>query len=132
MREFASNLEPATSAATVITLSGDLGAGKTTFTQLLAKQLGVTSPVSSPTFVISKTYPLENADENNGFENLIHIDAYRLGDPHELELIGFNQQKNEVKNLIVVEWPSLVSLQGDINISIEHDSRDESRNITIS
>ena len=100
------NTNTNTNHATVIGLFGDLGSGKTTFTQALARELGVTEDVTSPTFVIEKIYflkdnqkPAENSlrltktnhSENIPpiFEKLIHIDAYRLESGAELANLGF-------------------------------------------
>jgi len=81
----------------VITLSGDLGAGKTTFTQGLAKGLEIQKMVSSPTFTIMKMY--------NGRLKLTHIDAYRLEGLHQdlgfEELIG-------TQGVCVIEWPEYI------------------------
>lgn len=91
--------------ATVLALSGDLGAGKTTFTQELAKTLGISEAVTSPTFVIMKKY-----STNDGhFQTLVHIDAYRLEDEAELEVLGFKDELISPRNLIVIEWPEKVS-----------------------
>ena len=92
-------------ASVVVGLSGNLGAGKTTFTQQAAKKLGVTDAITSPTFVIMKNYPLENQK----FENLIHIDAYRLESEKELEVLDFKEMISDPKNLIFIEWPEKVS-----------------------
>jgi len=87
--------------ATVIALHGDLGAGKTTFTQNMARALGVTEPVVSPTFLIQKKYSLEGQI----FANLIHIDAYRLESADQLEVLGWEDLVRDPSNLIVIEWP---------------------------
>src|ERR1700754_3179272 len=73
---FAGRLVPSAQGATLVTLTGELGAGKTTFTQSLARALGVTDTVTSPTFVLEKIYSLP--DSTQGFTRLVHIDAYRL------------------------------------------------------
>ncbi len=91
--------------ATVVALQGDLGAGKTTFTQGIARALGVGESVTSPTFVIEKIYELT---EQN-FTRLIHIDAYRLTDAHELEVLGWHEVVADPLNLIIVEWPEHVA-----------------------
>jgi tRNA threonylcarbamoyladenosine biosynthesis protein TsaE len=91
--------------AAVVGFSGELGAGKTTFTQELAKQLGVSEDVVSPTFVIMKRY----ATTHPVFTTLIHIDAYRLQNPEELLTLGFNEWHNKPHTLIVIEWPEHVS-----------------------
>src|SRR3989338_7645376 len=71
--------------ATFVTLQGELGAGKTAFTQAVARALDVTETVTSPTFVLEKIYLLNGRQ----FKRLIHIDAYRLekaGDPRSARL----------------------------------------------
>lgn len=90
--------------ATVVGLYGDLGAGKTSFTQGVAKALGVTENIVSPTFVIEKIYELGNQK----FSHLIHIDAYRLDDESELLDLGFQKLISDPKNLILIEWPEKV------------------------
>ena len=67
----------------VFALSGDLGAGKTVFTKGFAAGLGITEPVSSPTFTILQVY-------EEGRLPLYHFDVYRIGDPEEMEEIGFD------------------------------------------
>ncbi|MDQ5957845.1 MAG: tRNA threonylcarbamoyladenosine biosynthesis protein TsaE [Patescibacteria group bacterium] len=103
-KEIAGRLEPLVGDATVLALFGDLGAGKTSFTQGLAEALGVTETISSPTFVIEKIYDLQN----QSFQKLIHIDAYRLDEAEDLLKLGFTDQLSETDNLIVLEWPEKV------------------------
>ena len=91
--------------ATIVTFSGDLGAGKTTLTKEIAKQLGVVDNVISPTFVIMKIYKLNHKK----FKNLIHIDAYRLDNYKELINLGWNKIITNKDNLIIIEWPERVS-----------------------
>lgn len=91
--------------ATVYTLKGNLGSGKTTFTQAVARELGVTETVTSPTFVIQKVYEVKNPAYQSKWNHLIHIDAYRIDDPSELETLGFMKLLNDPKNLILIEWP---------------------------
>ena len=90
--------------ATILALSGDLGAGKTTLSQNLARRLGVEHNVISPTFVIMKSYPTGDGR----FANLIHIDAYRLDSHTELERLGWQDMISDPKNLILIEWPERV------------------------
>ena len=97
------------SSATVVGLYGELGAGKTSFVQALAKILDVSQNATSPTFVIEKIYKLDNSKLNNGrFNRLIHIDAYRLKDSHELKQLGWDTIVSDPKNLIVIEWADTV------------------------
>ncbi len=91
--------------ATVVALSGDLGAGKTTLTQAIARELGVRETVISPTFVIMKSYML---GEPRGFARLVHIDAYRLDSHKELEKFGWAELIADPQNLILIEWPEKV------------------------
>jgi tRNA threonylcarbamoyladenosine biosynthesis protein TsaE len=81
----------------LLVLSGDLGAGKTTFTQGLGEALGVRGPITSPTFVIARTHPsLVDGPP------LVHVDAYRLGDAAELDDIDLDATAEEA--VTVVEW----------------------------
>jgi tRNA threonylcarbamoyladenosine biosynthesis protein TsaE len=113
--------------ATLVTLSGDLGAGKTTFTQGVARALGVTDTVASPTYVIEKVYTLSGAL----WERLIHIDAYRLTSAHELQVLGWNEMIADPKNLILLEWPERVAdILPQESISLRFDIEGEGRIIT--
>lgn len=102
---FAATLARGSDDATVVTLSGVLGAGKTTFVQGLAEYFGVTDAVTSPTFIIQKRYPLANVP----FKNLIHVDAYRLKGPGELEKLEWEELVRDPANVIAIEWPEKVA-----------------------
>lgn len=91
-----------------MTLSGELGAGKTSFTQALARTLGVTEHVTSPTFVLEKIYELSQ-ETGRGFARLVHIDAYRLEGGSALTPLGFDGIMQDTNNLVVLEWPERVS-----------------------
>jgi len=101
-----SSLTPKTDSATLVTLSGELGAGKTAFTQAVAKALGVEDAVTSPTFVLEKIYQLP---EGRAFKRLIHIDAYRLEGGAELAPLSFDSLMRDTRNLIMLEWPEKVA-----------------------
>jgi tRNA threonylcarbamoyladenosine biosynthesis protein TsaE len=111
--DFATNLRPAEHGATVVGLYGDLGAGKTSFTQGLAAMLGVGDRVASPTFVIEKIYELKGVAASSqhlgGFTHLIHIDAYRLDHSSELLHLGWRDICADPRNLILIEWPERVA-----------------------
>jgi tRNA threonylcarbamoyladenosine biosynthesis protein TsaE len=96
--------ESSADRAALVTLSGDLGAGKTTLTQEMAKALGIQDTVTSPTFVIMKKYQTTDAV----FKNVIHIDAYRLNSSAELLNLGFDDLMSNNENLIIIEWPERV------------------------
>ena len=94
MQEFAEKVANLVFPGFVLCLEGDLGAGKTTFTQFFAKALGVKSSVNSPTFTIMKTY-------DEGSYHLTHIDAYRLeGVGLDLEL----EEQMDNDGVTVIEW----------------------------
>ncbi len=82
-------------AGDVVLLTGDLGAGKTTLTRGLGEALQVRGAVTSPTFVIARTHP--RAD---GLPPLVHVDAYRLSDPVELDDLDIDF----AGSIVVVEW----------------------------
>ena len=84
----------------VITMDGDLGAGKTLFTQGLAEGLGVTEPVNSPTFTILQVY-------DTGRMPLYHFDVYRIGDSEEMDEIGFDDFIYG-EGVSVIEWASQI------------------------
>ncbi len=95
--------------ATVLALHGDLGSGKTTFTKALAKHLGITETIVSPTFVIAKFYDIpENTKSAFPWGKLIHIDAYRLESGEDLRKLDFEREFQNPETIIVIEWPEQV------------------------
>ena len=104
-RDFALGLTPLPNRATVVGLYGDLGAGKTTFVQAVARELGVSETVNSPTFLIWKRFMIYDSR----FKNLIHCDAYRLKSGEELKRLRFNELLADPDNLIFVEWADKVA-----------------------
>lgn len=84
----------------VYTLIGDLGVGKTVFTQGVAKGLGVTEPVNSPTFTIVQIY-------EEGRMPFYHFDVYRIGDVEEMEEIGY-EDCFYGEGLCLIEWANLI------------------------
>nr|WP_218885623.1 tRNA (adenosine(37)-N6)-threonylcarbamoyltransferase complex ATPase subunit type 1 TsaE [Kineococcus aurantiacus] len=84
-------------AGDLVVLSGDLGAGKTTFTRGLAEGLGVRGPVTSPTFVIAREHP-----SLVGGPPLVHVDAYRLASLAEVDDLDLDTAAQEA--VTVVEW----------------------------
>lgn len=90
--------------AVVLALEGELGSGKTTFTQGLAEGLGVKERVLSPTFLIVKEFELSHKDKTR----LYHIDCYRLQFPQELLDLGFRSIVDDPKHIVVIEWADRV------------------------
>jgi len=97
---FVSRLSQKKEGATVVALSGELGAGKTTFVQGMALALGINDPITSPTFVVEKIYELSGQP----FSHIVHIDAYRLKNAEELASLGFHTLVSDSANLMCIEW----------------------------
>ncbi len=97
MRELGADLAQALREGDLIVLAGELGAGKTTFTQGLGQGLGVRGPVTSPTFVIAREHPSLDAGAP-----LVHVDAYRLRGVDELDDLDLDTSLDEA--VTVVEW----------------------------
>jgi tRNA threonylcarbamoyladenosine biosynthesis protein TsaE len=102
-----------------IALTGDLGTGKTTLIQGLARGLGVDEAyyITSPTFTIINEYPA-------GDFRLCHLDLYRLADPEELDYIGFSDLLTPA-TILAVEWPDMLRASGfdfDLDICLEYDA----------
>ena len=100
-KNFAQKLASPRNFAAVIELVGDVGAGKTTFTRGLAQGLGITKPVTSPSFTISKSYALPTGGQ------LIHYDFYRLPDPG-LMLDDLRDALTHPNNIIIIEWSNSI------------------------
>lgn len=97
-QNFAEKLGTKLQAGDLVLLSGNLGTGKTTFTQGLAKSLNVRGAITSPTFVIARLHP----SLNNG-PDLLHVDAYRLGTLAEIQDLDLVSDLSRA--VVVVEWP---------------------------
>lgn len=89
----------------VLALSGDLGAGKTTFVKGLAKGLGISKNITSPTFVILKSY---QTDYKGDIKKLVHVDCYRMKDENDAEGIGLPEYFNQKDCLVLIEWPEKI------------------------
>ena len=92
--------------AIIVALEGDLGGGKTTFAQGLARGLRLKDSITSPSFVLIKKYQLK--EKNCIIENLYHIDCYRLNKSWQLQELGLEEIINDPKNLVVIEWAERV------------------------
>lgn len=98
--DFGKQLGEWAAAGTVYTLIGDLGVGKTVFTQGLAKGLGIEEAINSPTFTIVQVY-------EEGKMPLYHFDVYRIGDVEEMEEIGYEDYFYG-QGVTLIEWANLI------------------------
>lgn len=81
----------------VVCLYGNLGAGKTTLVQGIAKGLGIKQKITSPTFVIMRQY-----------SNLYHLDLYRLNSFEEIKILGVEEIWQNKNNILIIEWPEKI------------------------
>ena len=99
-RQFGRHLASLANPGDVVLLEGGLGAGKTAFVSGIAEGLGITQPVTSPTFVLVKRY-------DDGFIPLIHVDVYRLASSAEFEDLGVVEEAAD--GMLVIEWGDAVA-----------------------
>src|SRR5664279_132953 len=85
----------------VLALYGDLGSGKTTFMQGLAKGLGVIKTIISPTFIIMRTY-------DTGSMKLYHVDLYRIENEKDVNGLGLFELMEDPENIVAIEWPDKI------------------------
>ena len=100
----------------IYTLTGDLGVGKTVFTQGVAAGLNITEPINSPTFTIIQEY-------ESGRLPLYHFDVYRIGDVEEMDEVGFDEYVSG-EGVSLIEWANLIEEilpENRVNITIEKD-----------
>ena len=102
LEKFAGRLAAKLAGGEVVALSGQLGAGKTALTQMLARRLGVRENLASPTFVLCKNYA---ARKNlQAIKNFCHVDLFRLSGGGAAEKIGFEERCGQKDCLVVIEW----------------------------
>lgn len=117
--------------AIIIALRGDLGAGKTTFTQGFFRGLGIRRNPISPTFVLMRRYPYRR----HGFSDIYHIDAYRLSGTVAAAAIEMDTILKDPKNIVLVEWPEKVEdilPRGAVRLDFIHGKKENERTIKIS
>ncbi|MCP4472008.1 MAG: tRNA (adenosine(37)-N6)-threonylcarbamoyltransferase complex ATPase subunit type 1 TsaE [Gammaproteobacteria bacterium] len=124
MRDFGAGLIGACEHGGVITLSGELGTGKTTLVRGALQSLGVDSGVRSPTYTLVEYYPFDHFA-------VAHFDLYRLADAEELEYLGYRDYLNP-QTLCLIEWPQrAVGYLGATDLAIELDYDPQGRRLTL-
>ena len=116
--------------AVVIALQGDLGAGKTTFTQGFFRGLGIRRSPISPTFVLMRRYPYRH----HGFLDIYHIDAYRLSGAAAAAAIEMDKILKDPKSIVLVEWPEKIKdilPRGAVRLDFIHGKNENERTIKI-
>jgi tRNA threonylcarbamoyladenosine biosynthesis protein TsaE len=98
---------PRATGATVVALYGDLGTGKTTFTQGFLRAIGARGRITSPTFVLMKKFRLPSKGKP-GFERAYHIDAYRLKSKQDATTLGLKDILDDPLAIVLVEWPERI------------------------
>jgi len=125
MVELGKSLAGVLAAGDLVLLIGPLGAGKTTLTRGVGLGLNVSGTVSSPTFVIARTHKRENSDVP-----LVHVDAYRLGSPAELDDLDIPFSKA----IVLVEWGKGLTegiAENWLEININRDTTGETETRTV-
>jgi tRNA threonylcarbamoyladenosine biosynthesis protein TsaE len=124
MRDFGARLIAACDRGGVITLSGELGTGKTTLVRGALQSRGVDSGVRSPTYTLVEYYPFDDF-------SVAHFDLYRLGDAEELEYLGYRDYLN-AQTLCLIEWPQRAAgYLNAVDIEVELDYDPEGRSLTL-
>jgi tRNA threonylcarbamoyladenosine biosynthesis protein TsaE len=109
----------------VIALYGDLGSGKTTFTQGIAGELGIKRHINSPTFILLRTYDVVSHPK---IKRLYHLDLYRTQTAQDIEGLGLYEIMEEKDAIIVIEWPEKIGNKiPDQSIMIRFDYVDENK-----
>ncbi len=126
----------ATKHATVVILSGELGAGKTTFVQGFLKAAGIRRRAPSPTFVIMRRYRIRG---NEKISNIFHVDAYRLQEATKstahLAALEFDKIVCDPKNIIIIEWGERIKKilpDNALWLRFGYDKKEGGRTVTMS
>jgi tRNA threonylcarbamoyladenosine biosynthesis protein TsaE len=128
MQHLAAEIASQLNGGEVMALSGELGAGKTTFVQGLAKALGITQPIASPTFALERQYRTAEG------QVLHHFDWYRLDSLASVQSLGVEEYFGQITDITVIEWPERAPglLPSDtIRIGIAYDHNEQTRKVTI-
>ncbi len=110
-------LKTKTSKALVFGLKGDLGSGKTAFTQGFARGLRIRKKILSPTFILMKKFQIPGI---KGFKTFYHFDCYRIKNKKEILNLGFKGIISDSQNIVVIEWADKIKgILPENSVSIE-------------
>jgi tRNA threonylcarbamoyladenosine biosynthesis protein TsaE len=126
MQKLLSDIVPAQNKATVLFFVGNLGSGKTTSTQALARALGIKGSVISPTFILEKRYTITKHPD---FKTLVHIDAYRFDDPAEAAVLRLGDTLQDPYSLVIIEWPERLGGSITADIIVQFSTIDENTRV---
>jgi tRNA threonylcarbamoyladenosine biosynthesis protein TsaE len=106
-------LLPPLNRAVIVHLNGNLGAGKTTFVQTIARDYGIAEPITSPTYTIMRSYAIPHDRLASGalrrYKKLIHIDAYRLESPEQWQQLKPEEFLGQEGTVVFIEWPDKIA-----------------------
>lgn len=91
----------------ILTLQGPLGAGKTTFVQAFAKNVGIEKNIVSPTFSLMRSYILPKRVK--GIKRIIHVDAYRIENEKDMLALDLSEELADNMSILFIEWPENIS-----------------------
>lgn len=114
---FAAKLAARFPRGKILTLYGDLGAGKTVFARGFARGLGITEPISSPTYTIIQEYPLPD------YGWFYHLDLYRINNSESALMFGVDEFLSDPESVVLMEWPERIQdilPANTIKINIRH------------
>jgi len=113
----------------IILLSGELGAGKSTFARGVAEYFNITNTITSPTFTLMNIYQIENEK----IKKLVHIDTYRLEDEDKLYEIGAEDYIGAADSICLIEWPEKIEklIKNKKVIRVNFEYKDDGRKISI-
>jgi len=129
--------------AVVIALIGDLGSGKTVFTQGFIRSLGIKTHAPSPTFLIYRKYKIfsdqrpttnDQRQPKNEFKNVFHFDLYRIQKPKEIIDLDFKKIIKNPENIVLIEWPKAIMKylpKDTICVEFEHGKRANERAVNV-
>lgn len=111
----------------IVSLEGELGGGKTTFVQGFLRGAGYKGRVTSPTFILWKRFSIKRS----GFKNIYHVDAYRIKDTSELDVLGFKELLRDPANIFLIEWAGNIKsvLGKSRRVKFEHGKKETERKI---